>query len=189
MLADINQLTSPMLASRDKAKLNWWRKGLHGFINLHEVNDLSQLIDEISHLKPKMLLIDYEILGTDMVSEICSLKKLHLGIRIVVLTNSYSKEEEWSLLKAGISGCCQWDVEPSTQKTLIQAIHQGELWIRRSLTCKLLEQLKLSSKDFLQNEAAQKRLDSSGRQVEVATKYWASSAMPCTSKQTASNGR
>ena len=142
MVADANQIKSLMLASGNKAKLDWWRKGLFGFINLHEVSDLDQLKGEISLLKPEMLLIDYELLGADMVSEIYSLKRLYPEIKMVVLTNSLSKEEEWSLFRAGICGCCQWDIEPSIQKTLIKAIQQGELWVRRSLIHKLLEQLQ-----------------------------------------------
>jgi len=145
MVADINQTKSLMLASSDNVKLDWWRKGLHGFINLHEVNDLNQLKGEISQFKPEMLLIDYELVGADMVSEVCSLKRLYPEIKMVVLTKSHSKEEEWSLLRAGVRGCCQWDVEPSTQKTLIKAIQQGELWARRSLIHKLLEQLQLQA--------------------------------------------
>ena len=143
MVSDVNQLINLMLASGDKSKLGWWRKGLHGFINPHEVNDLSQLKGEISQLKPEMLLIDYELLGADMVSEVSSLKRLYPEIKMIVLTNSLSNEEEWALFRAGIRGCCQWDVEPSTQKTLIKTIQQGELWVRRSLIQKLLEQLQL----------------------------------------------
>jgi two-component system NarL family response regulator len=48
---------------------------------------------------------------------------------------------EWELLKAGVRGCCRSDSDPKFLKQVIEAVQQGELWIRRTLTCRLIDEL------------------------------------------------
>ena len=46
-----------------------------------------------------------------------------------------------ALFKAGVQGCCKSDVDPQLLKRIVVAVQQGELWIRRSITPRLLDKL------------------------------------------------
>lgn len=62
-------------------------------------------------------------------------------IRIVVFSPELSNEAEWGLFKTGIRGCCRNNVQPEQIKRVIQAVLNGELWIRRTLTHQILNEL------------------------------------------------
>jgi DNA-binding NarL/FixJ family response regulator len=52
------------------------------------------------------------------------------------------------MLKAGVRGCCRNDINPKLLEHVVMAIQQGELWIRRTLTCRLIDELgKTTSKN------------------------------------------
>lgn len=46
------------------------------------------------------------------------------------------------MFKAGVRGCCRNDTEPESLKAIMMAVQQGELWMRRTLIYRLLDQLE-----------------------------------------------
>ncbi|MFI4923251.1 MAG: response regulator transcription factor, partial [Burkholderiales bacterium] len=80
-------------------------------------------------------------------------------------------ETEWELFKAGVRGCCKKDIEPKQLNYVIAAIQQGELWIRRTLTCRLLDELGIIAheKNQIKQAASNLLANLTRREHEIAT--------------------
>lgn len=142
-----------ILASSCQNKLASWKQGLSGFNITTLIKDssssnrLETLRDEVAKIKPKVLLLDIDLLGSDGSFGLATLRRLCADTKIIILTGDISEELEWELLKAGMRGCCRNDIEPKLLKQIVEAVKKGELWIRRSLTGRLIDELgKTSSK-------------------------------------------
>ena len=94
-------------------------------------------------LTPEVLLLDYDLLGLEGAYAIADLRSVcPTTKKIVLLNGSASEEEEWNMFKAGVRGCCRNDIEPESLKAIVRAVQQGELWIRRTVVYRLLDQLQ-----------------------------------------------
>lgn len=128
-----------MIASASQDKLASWKRDLNGFVSTTlTIEDLDTLREDVVQLKPKVTLLDYDLLGPDDVS---SLSRISAQTNIIIIGRNISEEMEWRLLKAGIRGCCRSDADPELLKQIVTTVHDGELWIRRTLTCRLIDEL------------------------------------------------
>ena len=93
-------------------------------------------------IKPEVMLLDYDLLRSNGFS---SLSSICAETKIIIVGCDISEEMEWQLLKAGVRGCCRNDVDPKFLKQVVMAVHDGELWIRRTLTCRLIDELGRTS--------------------------------------------
>lgn len=123
-----------------------WKKSLIGVEGtILEVGKLSELEDEVVRVKPNIALLDYELLS---INNIDILRSICAETKIIVIGNAISEETEWQLLKAGIKGCCGKDAEPAFLKQVVVAVQNGELWIRRTVTCRLINELGKSTAKY-----------------------------------------
>ncbi|MDO8989425.1 MAG: response regulator transcription factor [Sideroxyarcus sp.] len=128
-----------MIASSCHVRLETWKQELNGFVSTTSLmSSLGSLRDDVIQIKPKVILLDYELLGED---DIAGLRRISKETKIIVVGNDIPEETEWQLLKAGVRGCCRSDAAPKFLKQVVTAVHDGELWIRRSLTCRLIDEL------------------------------------------------
>lgn len=145
-----------MLASLRQERLESWERGLNGFVSTTLMRDklmtdqLRFLSDEVVTNKPEALLLDIELLELNGSHDIACLRKLCTETRTIILSDGISEKLEWELLKAGIRGCCQNNSEPNLLNMVVMAVQQGELWIRRALICRLIDEL---SKATAKNKA------------------------------------
>lgn len=143
-----------LIASLCQDKLASWKQGLSDFISTISItNSLDILREDVLRVKPQAVLLDYELIGLKDSNDIFSLRKLCEETNIIIVGN-ISEDLEWEFLKAGIRGCCQSDTEPKLLKQLVLAVQGGELWIRRSLTSRLVEELgktTFKNKTYQQN--------------------------------------
>jgi len=136
-----------ILASTNQERLSSWREALNGFVNTLLIKDkiitgrLDALRDDVVRIKPPVLLLDFDLLGFDSSHGIVNLRRLCAETKVIILTGEISEEVEWELLKAGIRGCCPNDIKPKLLQQVVMAVHEGELWIRRTLTGRLIEEL------------------------------------------------
>lgn len=136
-----------MIASSDQEKLSSWKQGLNGFVNLVLVKDkllsnkLNVLSEEISRTKPGVLLLDFELFGLGGSYSVASLKRLSAETRIIVLGKDVSEDTQWELLKAGMRGCCNYNIRHEMLNQVVDAVIKGELWIPRTLTSRLIDEL------------------------------------------------
>jgi len=160
-----------LLASSSPERLSDWKQGVRGFSHISCVGSFDLLRDKIVRSKPQILLLDDELPGLDSPSHITDLKKLSPETRIVILGCALSDDAEWELFKVGVRGCCKKDIDPKKLVSVIAAIQQGELWIRRSLTCRLLHELGMIAleKNQIKQAASDLLANLTRREHEIAT--------------------
>lgn len=133
---------SVLLASANLAKYAHWNEILSGITSFSCADTLDLLGNKLLQLRPEVLLLDRDLPGLDDRRIIPQIRKLCPETCIVILKESATDEVELAMLKAGVRGICSPDIGDSTLWLMINSVLSGELWIRRSLTCRLLEQLR-----------------------------------------------
>lgn len=138
-----------ILASSCQDRLASWKQGLNGFVSTTSIIDrLDTLRDDVVRIKPQVLLLDFDLLGLNGSNGAAGLKRLSTETKIIILSGVISEDMEWELFKAGVRGCCRNDVKPEFLQQIVVAVQQGELWMRRTLTCRLIDELgKKTSKN------------------------------------------
>ena len=160
-----------LIASLCQVKLASWKQGLNDFISTASItNKLDMLREDILRTKPHAVLLDYELIGLEDSNDIISLRRLCEETNIIIVGN-ISEDLEWEFLKAGIRGCCQSDTEPTLLKQVVMAVQGGELWIRRSLTSRLVKELNkttFKNKTYQHNLSMLNRLTQ--REYDIAVR-------------------
>jgi DNA-binding NarL/FixJ family response regulator len=131
-----------ILASACQDKLDIWKLALRDYvcITLTPVQ-LDLLSEEVTRIKPQILLLDFELLELDSSSGATNLKKLSAQTKIIILSDSISEDLEWKMFKLGVRGCGQYSIKPELLKQIVIAVQQGELWIRRTVARRLIDDL------------------------------------------------
>ncbi|MEP6604875.1 MAG: hypothetical protein ABJA60_02015 [Nitrosospira sp.] len=128
-----------LLASSSKEYLIRWEQVLRGLAPVFCATDLDSVRGEMVRINPHILLLDYDLPRLDGTSGISGLMKLSPETRVIILSVIISDEFEWILFEMGIRGYCRSDIESSQLKTVVHSVQQGELWIRRALSSRLLK--------------------------------------------------
>src|ERR1019366_8695378 len=138
-----------ILASSDQDRPASWMQGLNGFVSTTLIIDrLHTLLDDVVRIKPEVLLLDFDLLRLNSLNGAANLNRLCTETKVIILSGAISEDLEWEMLKAGVRGCCRNDINPKLLKHVVMAVQQGELWIRRTLTCRLIDELgKTTSKN------------------------------------------
>lgn len=132
-----------VLASSSRSRLAYWENGLGSLARTFMVADEFDTLNTIfSQSSPQLLLLDHELRGLSGANGTARLKRLHPETKIIISGNSLSDDAEWELFKIGVRGCCRNDIDTQFLKGIVVAVQQGELWIRRTLTYRLLDELK-----------------------------------------------
>lgn len=132
-----------MIASARQDKLAFWKQHLNGFVSKTlTIKNVDTLREDVIQFEPKVMLLDYELLGPD---DIASLSRISAHTSVIIIGCNIPEETEWRLLKAGIRGCCRCDADPELLRQIVTTVHDGELWIRRTLTCRLIDELSKST--------------------------------------------
>ena len=139
-----------LIASSSSETLARWEQGLHGFDVILTARGVDSLTEGLVRLVPQILMLDFGLPGLDGGRGVAALRKANPATKIVVLTGVVSDETELALFKAGVQGCCGSDVDPQLLKRIVVAVQQGELWIRRSITPRLLNELGARLRDETQ---------------------------------------
>ena len=162
-----------ILASPCQDKLARWELGLNGVATISRIaSEFGSLKECIARIKPQILLLDYDLPGLDGVNGTTGLMRLSPETKIVILGGALSDETEWGLFKAGVRGCCRDSIDPQFLKGIVAAVQQGELWIRRTLTYRLLDDLKVASTKKKQHNLAFLKLlgNLTEREYEIAVR-------------------
>jgi DNA-binding NarL/FixJ family response regulator len=131
-----------MLASAYEGRIAAWKQRLNGFDSVTSITDrLDMLRDDVVRLKPQVILLDFDLLGLNDSNGAAGLKRLSTETKIIILGGAISEDVEWELFKAGARGCCRSDIKPELLNQVVVAVQQGELWMRRTLTARVLDEL------------------------------------------------
>lgn len=136
-----------LIASSSSDMLARWEQGLQGDDVILTVRRLDSLREGLLRAMPQVLLLDFDLPGLDGPKGIAGLRKSSPATKIIAVTGIVSDEMELAMFKAGVRGCCRSDIDPQLLKRIVAAVEQGELWIRRSITPRLLDELGARLRD------------------------------------------
>lgn len=116
-------------------------------------------------------MLDNDLPNLDGPNGIAGLMKLNPETRVIILSGPLSDEMEWSLFRTGVRGCCRRDVEPEQLRSVVAAVQQGELWIRRTLSWHLLNELVMitQEKNKIRQAVGELLAHLTRREYEIAT--------------------
>ena len=130
-----------LLASASQEDLYRWEQGVRALFPVFCSTNLESLRVELVRLKPPVLLLDHDLPQLGTPGGISGLIKLHPEAKVVVLSHPLSDEAEWALFRTGVRGVCRRDIDGEQLQSVITAVQRGELWIRRTLSWHLLNEL------------------------------------------------
>lgn len=159
-----------LLASPSSERLCSWKLGLEGRAAVTALGDLGALKQDLVRIKPDLLLFDLDLLDLDATKDVAQLLKLHQPTRIIALTGELSDDGELALFRVGVRACCRSDINPERLKSVVLAVERGELWIRRALVPRLLDELGARIRDDEENRrvATMRLVDLTRREREIA---------------------
>lgn len=128
-----------MIVGSCQVRLASWKRELDEFVSTTlAIDSLDALGDSIAQTKPKVLMLDHELIGSN---DFSSISRISTETKVIIIGSEISEEMEWKFLKVGVRGCCRNDVDSKFLRQVVIAVRDGELWIRRSLTCRLIDEL------------------------------------------------
>jgi two-component system NarL family response regulator len=130
-----------LLASPSPELLRGWEQALHGFRPIVANGQADSVRTSLLRDRPQILLLDLDLPGLNTPEAIARTRTLSPATSIVVLSSPIGEETELNLFKAGVRGYCRNDIDPQLLKRVVLAVQLGELWIRRSLMRRLLDEL------------------------------------------------
>lgn len=174
-----------LLASSHEKVIAHWQKGLFGFSPMFVVNNLNSLKERIVRTRPQVLLLDYDLVHLDGNHEVTRLVKLNADTKIMIFIPTLPDEVEWELYKAGAKACCRDDLKSEQLKHAVKMIQGGELWIRRTLTHFMLEELVVVTEDKNRIEKAVNDLlaNLTKREYEIAMLIGKGESNKCIARQ------
>ena len=138
-----------VIASINEDKLISCKTKLDGFVVTAIATDrLDRVWDCVLGVKPEVLLLDMDLIRLQSSNSVFNLRKLCAETKTIIVCGAISEVTEWELIKAGVRGCYKDGSDSKILKKVVTAVLSGELWIRRSLTARLVDELgKTTSKN------------------------------------------
>lgn len=133
-----------ILASSDnKERLASWAQALNGYeittLLLHKQDALWSFVVRD---RPNILLLDAEFFELNNLFDVSNLRRLCTVAKIIILSDELTENQEWNFVQAGVSGFCRSDIEKNLLNQAVTSVLNGELWVRRSLTSRLINELE-----------------------------------------------
>jgi DNA-binding NarL/FixJ family response regulator len=138
-----------VIASIDEDKAVSCKKGLSEFVITTIATDrLDRVWDCVKLVKPELLLLDMDLIRLQSSNSVSNLRRLCAETKTIIVCSEISEVTEWELVKAGVRGCYRHGSDSKILKQVVMAVKSGELWLRRSLTARLVDELgKTTSKN------------------------------------------
>jgi len=160
-----------LLASWSQENLYRWEQAVNSLGPVFCSTNLDSLRAELVRIKPQILMLDYDLPNLDGVNGLTGLMNLNPEAKVVILGGPFSDETEWALFRTGVRGCCRRETEREQLKSVMMAVQQGELWIRRSLSWHLLNELVTitQEKNRIKQAVGELLANLTRREYEIAT--------------------
>jgi len=136
-----------LIASAAAELVTNWERALEGVAGVLAVRPFESLKEGMLRVAPRTLLLDLELPGLDSARGVAALRRASPGTRVIVFSATVSDDLEIALFKLGVRGCARRDVDAQLVKRIVLAVEQGEMWIRRAITPRLLDDLRARACD------------------------------------------
>jgi len=116
-----------------------------GLPRLHEAGDRAETERLVARLTPPVLLLDLPLPGYAGLESLQAIQTLSPTTRTIVLVARPEDSDAVLALKQGARGYCSRQSEPALLRRAVQQVRDGEIWVGRSVTTQLLEELTAAS--------------------------------------------
>jgi two-component system NarL family response regulator len=130
---------SPEVAAR-------WAEGLRALATLIRATDFDQLSRTMAQVRPQVLVVDVGLPGLEGPARVAALRKDNPATKIIALGADVSDDAELALFRSGVRGYAHIDADPDLLTRMVAAVQDGELWIRRRITLRLLDELSAKAR-------------------------------------------
>lgn len=129
-----------LVAAERPADQAAWRRAVGQPFAALETGNVAGARALLQALQPAVALLDVALLGMQGPASLPSLRRLSPDTRFIVLGEFVDDEEEMAVFKAGARACCEPGIATDLLARAIDAVLRGEVWIRRALTTRLIEE-------------------------------------------------
>ena len=131
-----------LLVTRDADVANRCRRAVSAEHQLEVVDAAAHIVAKLRTLAPVVVILDSEALAAPIDHEVARIVGLVGTARVIVMTPVFSEEEELSLLKAGVKGCCRRGIDPESLQQVLNVANSGGVWVTRTLVPRLVSELR-----------------------------------------------
>jgi len=131
-----------LLVTRDADVANRCRRAVSAEHQLEVVDAAAHIVAKLRTLAPVVVILDSEALAAPIDHEVARIVGLVGTARVIVMTPVFSEEEELSLLKAGVKGCCRRGIDPEALQQVLNVANSGGVWVTRTLVPRLVSELR-----------------------------------------------
>ena len=130
------------LATRDDEVVARCRRAVSAEHELEVMDGVDRLAARMRVLPPEVVILDSAVLNRPLEHEAGQIVGMAGAARVIVMTPVFDEEEEISLLKAGVKGCCRRGIDPESLQQVLNVTYNGGVWVTRSLVPRLVAELQ-----------------------------------------------
>jgi len=138
-----------ILASDNIDILSTWGAVLRDTHKILVAASLDELKSKLSSTSPDCVAFDRNLASNGLIESIKQIRKTNAEAKVVLLTDEgyqHSDQEELALLRAGVRGFCSSDMSSEIIHKVLDAVNQGQVWVRNSFLPTLIEELSKQAK-------------------------------------------
>ena len=139
-----------ILASESVEILGKWGNALRANSPICVAASVNDLIDKVAGSAPSIVALDHNLQPGRVIETVKSIRNASPGVKVLLLTEpgfSYPDDDALALLKAGVRGFCVSDMASGMIQKIVQAVHQGQIWIRTELIARVVEELAKQARE------------------------------------------
>lgn len=106
-----------------------------------QATNIIELGERIVELNPRVVIINDDDHGLSSLGAIKLINQITNDAKILLLIKDYDDEKELTALKMGVRGFLPESVGKADFIKCVRAINDGEMWVRRKVMEKLIQQL------------------------------------------------
>ena len=131
-----------LLATRDADVAARCRRAVSAEHELEVVDNVDQLAAKVGALSPAAIILDSAVTVHPIDQEAGRIAGMAGAVRVIVMTPVFDEDQELSLLKAGVKGCCRRGIDPESLQQVLSVTNNGGVWVTRSLVPRLVAELR-----------------------------------------------
>lgn len=160
-----------VIGSASKDRLSNHKATLSAISRVVVAADYPALFSTLRRAQPPVAVVDFDLPQLNGIPGIEALHAASPKTSILILSPPLGDETEVALFRRGrVRGCCPYAVDEQTLQRAVVAVLGGELWIRRSLTARLLDDMRphINDQDRQREEASSILAELTRREREIA---------------------